>query len=249
VNAGPRLDLGHPRDVTELLGDALRLLLAHPLRFLAMSAAIVVPAHLVVSGVGLEHLTAPYRPGAREVETIIATAVSFILVAPLVTAATIHALESVARGERPSAAASVLAALETFTPLLMAVLLSAAGVVLGLAALLLPGIYLAVRWVFVPQAVMIEGARGAEALRSSWRAVEGSWWRCLGVVLLANLAAALPGLVVIVPVDALAEAADREAVSLVGMILIETLTAPFVALVTTLLFFDLRVRREGARAA
>ena len=245
MSAGPGLDLGRPRDVGELLRDALRVLLAHPAPFLALSAAIVVPVHLIVSGVGLEYLTAPYRGGARTVETVITAGVSFLLIAPLVTAGTIHALKSAAAGETPSPGASIVTALEAFTPLLLAVLISAAGILGGLL-LILPGIYVAVRWVFVPQAVMIDGARGADALRSSWRLVEGSWWRSFGVVLLANLAAAVPGLLVIVPFEALAESADREAVSLVGTIVTDTVTVPYVALVITLLFHDLRARGRAA---
>jgi hypothetical protein len=246
VSTGPGFDLGRPRDVGALLRDALRILLAHPLPFLALSAAFVVPVHLIVSGVGMEYLTAPYREGSRGVEVAIITAVSFILIAPLVTAATIHALGAITAGNRPNAGGSILAALEAFTPLLLAVLLSAAGILLGLP-LILPAVYLAVRWVFVPQAVMLDGARGADALRRSWHLVEGAWWRTFGVVLLANLAAALPGLLVIVPLQALAEAADREAVSLAGTIVTDTITAPFVALVATLLFHDLRARqRAGA---
>jgi len=247
VSAGPGLDLGRPRDVGELLRDALRVLLAHPVPFLALSAAIVVPVHLIVSGVGLEYLTAPYREGSRRVEVAINTGVSFVLIAPLVTAGTIHALRSVAAREPPSPGASIVTALEAFTPLLLAVLLSAAGILLGLP-LILPAVYLAVRWVFVPQAVMLDGARGADALRRSWRLVEGSWWRSFGVVLLSNLAAALPGLLVIVPLEALAKAADREAVSLVGTIVTDTITAPFVALVITLLFHDLRARERAGGA-
>jgi hypothetical protein len=104
-----------------------------------------------------------------------------------------------------------------------------------------------VRWVFVPQVVMLDGARGADALRGSWRVVEGSWWRSFGVVLLANLAAAIPGLLVIVPFEALAKSADREALVLVGTIVTDTITASYVALVITLLFHDLR-SRERARA-
>jgi len=166
---------------------------------------------------------------------------SFLLVAPLVTAGTIHALGSVAAGERPRPGASILTALEAFTPLLAAVLLSSAGVALGLV-LILPGIYLAVRWVFVPQTVMLDGARGTEALRRSWRLVEGSWWRSFGVVLLANVAVAVPTLLLIVPFEALGQAADRQVVSLAGTIVADIVTAPFVALVITLLFHDLRAR-------
>ena len=95
---------------------------------------------------------------------------------------------------------------------------------------------------------MLDGARGAEALRRSWRVVEGSWWRSFGVVLLANLAVAIPGLLVIVPFEALAESADREAVALGGTIVTDTITATYVALVITLLFYDLRAR-DRARGA
>jgi len=244
VSGGPGLDLGRARDIGELLRDPLRILAAHPARFLALSAAFVVPVHLIVSGVGLEYLTAPYREGSRTVELAIGATVSFLLIAPLVTAATIHALQSMAQGQPPSPGASVVAALEAFTPLLLAILLSAAGILVGLP-LILPAIYLAVRWVFVTQAVMLDGARGADALRGSWRVVEGSWWRSFGVVLLANLAAAIPGLLVIVPFEALAKSADREALVLVGTIVTDTITATYVALVITLLFHDLRARERA----
>jgi len=78
--------------------------------------------------------------------------------------------------------------------------------------------------------------------------VEGSWWRSFGVVLLANLAVAFPGLLVIVPFEALAESADREAVALVGTIVTDTITATYVALVITLLFHDLRARERAGGA-
>jgi hypothetical protein len=66
------------------------------------------------------------------------------------------------------------------------------------------------------------------------------------VVLLANVVAFLPASLVVFPLQALAESADRQAISLAGVILTETLTAPFVALVSTLLFFDLRARRSAS---
>jgi hypothetical protein len=38
---------------------------------------------------------------------------------------------------------------------------------------ILPGVYLAVRWYFVPQAVVIDGARGPAALTRSGQIVRG----------------------------------------------------------------------------
>jgi membrane-anchored glycerophosphoryl diester phosphodiesterase (GDPDase) len=136
-------------------------------------------------------------------------------------------------------------ALDAFAPVFVAVLLTSVLVGAGLLLFVVPGVYLAVRLVFVPQAVVIDGARGPAALRASWGLTDGSWWRTFLALTLANLAALLPGLFVIAPFEALAAAADRQAIALAGMILSGALTAPFVALVSTLLFYDLRSRRRA----
>jgi len=63
-------------------------------------------------------------------------------------------------------------------------------------------------------------------------------------VLVANLAAAVPGLLLAAPLTALAESSGRTVWSLVGTILTEMVTTPFVALLGTLLYYDLRARRS-----
>jgi hypothetical protein len=104
----------------------------------------------------------------------------------------------------------------------------------------------AVRWFFVPQGVVIEGARGPAALAVSMRLTEGFWWRTFGIVLVANLATAVPGLALAVPLDALGRSSGDAAWSLAGTILTEIVTTPFVALIATLLYYDLRARRATA---
>lgn len=242
---GPRLELERPRALGEILIDSLRLLVRHPGAFLAISLAVVTPVQLVVSGIGLEQLTGPYSSELPTVELAISTAVSFLVIAPLITATAIHALGAIGAGERPGARGSLQAGLDVFAPLFGALVLAAAGIAIGVVALIVPGIYLAVRWFFVPQAVVLEGARGAAALRASADATSGAWWRTFAVALVANLAAALPALLIAAPAAALAEAVDLQAVALAGSILTEALTAPFVALVATLLYFDLRARRAS----
>jgi hypothetical protein len=237
------LELPRPRDIGALFGDALRAYRSHLGTFLLVSAAIVVPADLVVSGIGLEQITAPYDDTPAAAETIIPTAVSLLVVAPLITATCIHALREIAGGGAPRAGRTLLAGLEAFAPIFVAIVLAAAGIALGLLLLIVPGVYLAVRWYFVPQTVVVDGARGPSALAASGRAVDGFWWRVCGIVILANFAAALPNLFLAVPFAAIAKSADRAMWSLVGQMAAETVTAPFVALVSTLLYFDVRARR------
>jgi Uncharacterised protein family (UPF0259) len=240
------IQLQRPRDITALFGDSLGVYFRHALVFIALSAAVVVPVHLVVLGIGLEQFTATYDESPSAAEAAVSTVVSFLVIAPLITAICIHALRAVAAGGRPSAGQSFVAGFEAFTPLFFAILLAAVGIALGLLLLVVPGIYLFVRLFFVPQAVVLEEAHGLDALRRSSAVVQGFWWRTFGLVIMVNLAAALPALVLAAPFTALASSSDRAVWSMVGTICAESVTAPFVALFSTLLYYDLRARRAEA---
>ena len=240
------IQLQRPRDITALFGDSLGVYLRHALVFILLSAAVVVPVHLIVLGVGLEQFTAAYDESPSAAEAAVPTVVSFLVIAPLITAICIHALRAVAAGGRPSAGPSFVAGFEAFTPLFFAIVLAAVGIVLGLLLLIIPGIYLAVRWFFVPQAVVLEDARGPDALTRSSAVVQGFWWRTFGLVIMVNLAAALPTLVLAAPFTAIASSSDRAVWAMLGTICAETVTAPFVALFSTLLYYDLRSRRAEA---
>lgn len=246
MNETERLDLARQRGIGELLGDAFGIYLRNFGTVFAIGLAVVLPVQLIVSGIGLEELTSGYRSNDSTAELLIPTSVSYLVVAPLIAAAAIHLLRAVADGKRPHAGSSIQAGLDVFAPVFLAVLLAGAGTAIGLTLLILPGIYVLVRWYFVPQAVVIDDARAAEALRGSWRLTGGYWMRTFGVILLANIAAFLPASLLLLPLQALAESADRQAIALAGMIVTESLTAPFIALVSTLLFFDIRARRSAA---
>ncbi len=168
-----RLELARPRDISTLFGDALGVYFRNAGTFLALSAAVVVPVHLIVEGVGMEQLTAGFDDSPSAAEAIIPTLVSFLVVAPLINAICIHALHAVGGGERPRARRALSAGLEDFAPIFFAVVLAGIGIALGLVLLVLPGIYVAVRWYFVPQTVVVEGARGTAALDRSGELVRG----------------------------------------------------------------------------
>lgn len=238
------LDLARTRDLGTLLSDSLRVMRDHPAAILTIAAAIVVPVHLIVSGIGLERLTSPYWDDPGRAEQLIPTVVSFFVIAPLVAAATIHLLRAVADRQEPRASTCLQAGLDVFAPLFLAILIAAAGIAVGLAAFVVPGLYLLVRWLFVAQCVVIEDMRGFDALARSGQLVRDNWWRSFGIVLVTQLIAAIPAILVSVPLAAAAESADRELPRLAGDMLVDMVTVPFVAIVTTLLYYDLRTRRE-----
>lgn len=243
-----RLDLASPREIRALLGIAVQIYLRHFPAVFAIAVAVVAPVQLIVSGIGMEDLTSAYRDSPTAAETVLPTVVSFLVVAPLIAAAAIDVLRRLEAGERPHAGHSIQAALDVFAPVFLAVVLAAAAIAAGLAAFVVPGVFLAIRLYLVPQAVVVHGARGLDALRRSWELTRGSWWRTFAVVLLANLAVLLPGLLVLAPIQSLAESADRQWIALAGSIAAESLTAPFIALASTLLFFDLTARKAATPA-
>jgi hypothetical protein len=240
VNA---FELRERRDVGALFRDSLAVFGRHFWLFIALSAVVVIPAELIVEGIGLEMLTSSYDDSPSLAEAAVPTIVEFLVVTPIIAAICIYALHEIAGGERPRAGQVLIAGFEAFTPLFAAVVLAAAGIALGFVALIVPGVYLAVRWYFVPQAVVIEGVRGTRALSRSGLLVTGFWWRTFGLVLLANVAIAIPGFVLLAPFTAIAESSDRAVWELVGTAITTAITTPFVALYSTLLYYDLVSRR------
>jgi hypothetical protein len=238
------IQLEQPRDVGALLRDSLAVYLRHFGTFLALGALVVVPSQLIVGGIGLEQLSSDYDSTPGWGETAIAAAVAYLVVAPLITAICVHALRSVAGGGSPGAREAIVNGFESFTPIFFAVLLAAAGIAVGLLVIV-PGVYLFVRWYFVPQAVVLEGARNAGALRASSRLVAGAWWRTFGLVVLVNVLTALTILVLGFPFTELAGATDRAVWVLAGEILAGSVTQPFIALFSTLLYYDLRERKRA----
>jgi hypothetical protein len=238
------IELDRPRDAGALLRDSLVVYIRHFWTFLALGALVVVPSELIVSGVGLEQLSSGFDSTPTFAEAAIPAVVSYLVVAPLITAICVYALQSVAAGGSPRAREAIVRGFESFSPIFFAVLLAALGILLG-AILIVPGVYLFVRWYFVPQAVVLEGARGASALRASGRLVEGTWWRTLGLIVLVNVVVLVIALALSTPFRAAADNADRALWALIGEIALGSLVQPFGALFSTLLYFDLRQRKRG----
>jgi hypothetical protein len=244
-----RLELRRPRDVGELFRNAWAVFAGHAGLFVLLSAAVAIPAELIVEGIGQEKLTSGYDSSPSATDQVVPAIVGVLVVSPIVTAICIYALRDIAGGQRPAAGEVLVAGFEAFTPLFAAVVLAAVGVVLGFILFIVPGIFLLVRWYFVPQVVVIEGARGSGALSRSFQLVQGRWWRTFGLAALPNLAIVIPGLLLVVPFAAIAESTDRAIWEMIGSIVATSITTPFVALYSTLLYYDLVARARSPFAS
>lgn len=121
---------------------------------------------------------------------------------------------------------------------------------IGLASLLLviPGLVLAVRYLFAPIIVVIEQQAGSSALKRSAELGKGKYWRNAGAVLLvvvvATVIAAGVGFAIGI-VFALTGESAQWLVRSVNPFLDCFITQPLLLTTLTLLYYDLRVRKEG----
>lgn len=126
-------------------------------------------------------------------------------------------------------------------------MVSTIGIALGLAVLILPGLYLLVRWFVAPQASVAEHPGGPFAtLRRSAHLTRGRFWHTAGIVVVIVFLGGVVSGVLALPFTLLAAGLDADALVLVGLVLGETVAISFTALVGTLVYFDLRARRGDA---
>lgn len=249
------IDLRRKRDLGKILDDSFALYRAHFGTLLLIAVAIVVPVYLLVYGVGLGYLWAGYDAASgTEIkladvgETFAGLAAQFLIVTPLVTAMTIHVVRTAAEGKRASAGEAVSAGLDAFPKLLLAMVLVALGVFGGLLLLIVPGVILAVRWVVVTQAVVVEGRTGTDALSRSFELTRGRGWFSFLVLIVLNLLVGVLSAVILLPLDYAAQQADTMALSMVGQMISSVLSLPLLAAAYTLLYFSL-VSESGGPAA
>jgi len=235
--------LQQTRDAGALLSDGVGIYLREFRTFFLISLAVVVPVNLIVSGIGLGQLTGEYDSTPDPAETLIQLASSVLLIMPLVSAMSIYALLDLADGRMPRARDAIQRGLDVFAPLLAVTVLYAAGVFAGLLLLILPGVYLFIRWVFFVPATVVDGRRGFEALERSAAAVRGSWLRVFLVTIALNILAGGASGLVASPFLAAADSSGDAFYQLIGTIFGGVLFAAPFALIMTLFYFDQRARK------
>jgi hypothetical protein len=101
-----------------------------------------------------------------------------------------------------------------------------------------------VRWTFLPQTCVLRSLDAVEARQESVRLVRGNWWRTFALSATINAATLLTGLLVGVLFLFLVSSVSLAVINLIGGC-VYMLAYPYVAIATTLLFYD---RLAGAPA-
>jgi hypothetical protein len=125
------------------------------------------------------------------------------------------------------------------------------GIALGVIALIVPGIWLAIAWSVAYPVMLVEGTGGFAALKRSFKLVEGHWWSTCGRLLVAyilvQVITTVAALIFLIPAEAIVDDTSFGALVLesAANFVASLVTTPFIAAVVMLVYFDLRVRKEG----
>jgi hypothetical protein len=232
-------DVARPRSAWQLIGATVDVYWRYPFLFLTLAGAVVVPYELILlaaTGNG------PYAQ--RHDGFIVAQIVSLVslgVVGPLVSALHVHAVRDIGDGKTPRVGDVARRSLAVLPVAALAVTISFIGTMLGVIALIVPGVLLYLRWAVVAQAAALEHAGWQAALRRSTELTDDRYRHVFALVFCVVL--------ISFAVSFGARAAFGTEHTTVPTFLIgtalEVLVWSFGALATALLYFDLKARLEN----
>lgn len=161
--------------------------------------------------------------------------------------ALVTAIEDVRDGKADLSIGETLAHVRPrLNTLALAGILAALGITVGFILLIIPGLFLLTIWSLIVPVIVLEGARTMDSFGRSRELTRGNRWgvfgRLLGTLLIVGIAGAI--------VAAITRAILPEQIDeYVANVISSSLTAPYAALVWTLMYYRLRQAREPATAA
>ena len=256
AGGGPEIAL-LPRGVGEVVDTAIALYRRHWKLLVGTAAVVVVPVQLlssfanrnVVSQIGdtFRSMQKGLTPVTTNTSVGTPGGLLALLALPFLTAALATAAASCYLGRPMTPGRAWRATMRRFWAVLGLGFLRLVITGVGVVLFMVPGIFLYIRLLVAPVALVVEGAGPVSALERSWRLTSGQWWRTCGVEVLKGLMAGFGYLLIELPVILLGIVSGPVGWLLLatGGSLVQVLVAPFLVAVTVVVYFDLRIRKEA----
>lgn len=243
-----------PKTLGEILTAAFNIYKANASKLILIVAVVVVPLSFIsalfsgvvfagtrrpVIGTGLEVTD---RSFGLLVAGALATVVISVIISAVLQAAILRAAAQATIGDPVDPEESYRYGFKRLGSVILVSALVGLAVIGGVILLIIPGIIFFVFFSVSVPVLIVENRRGREAMRRSWKLVKGHAWHAFGVLLVAGIIAGLiGGAVGLIGGSAWVV---RWMFTAIGQILV----APFSALVSVLLYLDLRARSEALSA-
>lgn len=154
----------------------------------------------------------------------------------LLTAALVKAVQDVRDGTVDLSVGQTLSAAVPFIgPVAIAAILAGIAITIGLAIFIIPGLFLLTIWCLIVPAIVLEGAGPLASFGRSWQLVRAHFWNVFGILFMVFVILLGVDLVLDVVFSPLPHFLSHFLSSVIG----GTLIAPFIAVVSTLMYFRL----------
>ena len=253
-----------PRRVGEILDAAIKLYIGNAKTLMGLAAVVVVPLQVLTAVVLLSTIpsgsdvpgSAFSSPSSASDRTAavggqVTLEVASLLLSALVTAACVKAVSDAYLDHSPSIGGSLRFALRRLLRVVGLQILTVIGLILAFIALIIPGIWLYAAWSVAVPVLLIERRGAFRSLGRSRRLVKGRWWPTAAVILVTTIMVSVISGILVALLGALAGVSHQSSVVLAVLSVVlasaisAVLTEPFRAAAVTVLYYDLRVRREG----
>ena len=250
-----------PLEIGDLLDETFRMYRRHFVLFAGLSVILAIPA-AALSGIlsnalfsGLVQPTTFGQPPnlANIQSSLVVAGIFFVLdliLVPFFYGAITYAACESALGRPVTAGGVIVGVARRYFPLFGYWFLI--GLMLALFCLIPLWIWIWVGWVAVMPVMFIEKAGLGTAMGRSWRLVEGRWWRTFLILFLMFIvfyAVRIALSAFIALGQSLLQIVVSSVVILwisgVASVIIDSLVNPILQIAIVLIYFDLRVRREG----
>jgi hypothetical protein len=250
VSTGPVL---RPLGVGEILDAALAVYRQHAVSLWKI-VAVVLALPAALSGViaVAQHQIDSSGDSRNDATLLLLSLVAElvgVLATFLATAAAYRLVADAYMGRAVDPAASLRFGVQRFGAVLWVSFLAFLGIFAAFFLFVVPAVYLAVAWSIAVPVLLGENLRGRRALSRSRALVRGRWWPCCGVLVLAVVLAAIVALAFGLLINEITGNTDSDPLiffsSGITTLITDSLVLPFQVAVTTVLYIDLRVRKEG----
>jgi hypothetical protein len=231
-----------PRGVGEILSDAFRLYRQHWRNLIVIVAIIVIPLSIaqVLVADAWSRDGAGFTDGRLLSGALVSLVVgiTWILMWTVLAGAITRAAAGTFLGRDLEIGESYRYGLARFWSIVLISVLSALAIAGGFILLVIPGFIVLTHLTVAVPALVVEDERGRAALRRSWNLVRGFAWPVFGTILVAALLMGSVNAVLTAPFG------DSSLARSIAASIASVLTTPFSALVSVLIYLDLRVRKE-----
>lgn len=255
-----------PLDFGGVFDQAFRLYTGHWRTLLTISTVVMVPLGIVSLLITIAifpeldtALTDPNLVNASPEEVIdlligilvpaLAIGVLNIVGLWLIQGSCTHAVSEVYMGREPDWRHSLGAGFRRLPSYLGAMVLMGLGIIGGFFLCMVGAVWFGIMWAVTIPALIAEDLGPWGALKRSWDLIQGSFWRTLGLTIVAGLIVGIVGIALASPTEFVVFSGGSltatQATSQVANTIAYTLTLPFQALVAVVIYFDQRVRKEA----